>query len=305
MTVRRTCFLLKLCVGLLSVGALAASAATPQTGTAQGGGSASGGRLGAEGCVTCHGDLVKEFGSNPHSRMSVGAVVCETCHGPGKDHVDAKGDKTKIWNPINGRSQDGQELCVSCHKDQHPEMDRSAHAKGEVNCLGCHDIHKSKAERLLKEPESTLCYQCHADVREGFSMPVHHQVNEGILQCSDCHDPHEASQHRTLESVGRQNAACMKCHTGTAGPWAFEHSAVKSEGCVACHTPHGGANPHFLKKSNVSSLCLECHSPAQKQASGVQVNNAHRQDALRQACTTCHVGIHGSNHSEFFLRGPE
>ena len=53
---------------------------------------------------------------------------------------------------------------------------------------------------------------------------------------------------------------CVKCHTETAGPFVFEHPPVKTEGCVSCHLPHGGYNARLLTKSNVNTLCLQCHT---------------------------------------------
>ncbi len=306
----RSALLFPLSAGLLGALVLAAPAAKAQ-GAEQNGGvqAAAGSPEGTGGsavCATCHADVVKDFAGNPHSRTHGGAgSTCESCHGDGKDHVEARGDKTKIWNPVNAQTRDGKALCLNCHKDRHQGFNESAHGRGDVNCLGCHDMHHSKADALLKEAQPQLCYECHGDERHDFSMPFHHQVNEGVVQCSDCHDPHGARARGETKAIGEENATCVKCHTESAGPWKHEHSAVKSEGCVACHTAHGGANKHMLKRADVSALCLECHAPASSPTAGAEVNTAHSFKPPRADCTSCHADVHGSNTSELFLRGPE
>jgi DmsE family decaheme c-type cytochrome len=260
-------------------------------------------------CAGCHEEVVKGFVENPHARLTAShptdRVTCESCHGSGKAHVDSHGDKTKIFNPATASTHDVDGLCLDCHQDRHPDFDRSAHANGNVSCLGCHDIHQSKADNLLKASQPTLCYQCHDDTRFNFALPYHHKVNEGLVQCSDCHDVHGAFERTPLKSVSRQNAACVKCHTETAGPWSHEHSVVKSEGCVGCHTPHGGTNPRLLNRADVNAICLQCHSPSPAITAGTPPRPVHGKQAPRQPCKTCHLNIHGSNTSKDFLGSEE
>ena len=71
------------------------------------------------------------------------------------------------------------------------------------------------------------CFQCHTDLQPQFSMPFHHKVNEGLVKCSDCHDPHGTMQGKMLRTTASQNAICTKCHTEKAGPFVYEHPVVK------------------------------------------------------------------------------
>jgi DmsE family decaheme c-type cytochrome len=185
---------------------------------------------------------------------------------------------------------------LSCHQGKHANFERSAHSEGNVSCIGCHQIHNSKGEPLLKAPQATLCFECHTGTEPQFAMAFHHKVNEGLVQCTDCHDPHGAVEAKSLQQVARQNAACVKCHAGAGGPFTYEHLAVKTEGCTACHTPHGGPNARMLNRAKVNSICLQCHSPAVTPAT-----SAHSQTGQTQPCTTCHTGIHGSNVSPVLL----
>jgi DmsE family decaheme c-type cytochrome len=107
----------------------------------------------------------------------------------------------------------------------HPNFDRSPHAKANVSCLACHNIHGSKEEPLLKASQPTLCFQCHTDVKPQFDMPFHHKVNEGAVKCSDCHDVHGTFGKNNLRSTAdSEPAICTKCHTETRGPFVYEHA---------------------------------------------------------------------------------
>jgi predicted CXXCH cytochrome family protein len=78
---------------------------------------------------------------------------------------------------------------------------------------------------------------------------------------------------------------------------------VKTEGCPACHVPHGSNNPRLLKVNQVNQLCLECHTLALSSVpSQPPVGPAHNQAQKYQACTMCHAFIHGSNFSEVYFK---
>jgi DmsE family decaheme c-type cytochrome len=174
-----------------------------------------------------------------------------------------------------------------------------------VSCIGCHDIHAGKEEDLLKAAQPALCYQCHADIKPQFSMPFHHKVNEGLVLCSDCHDPHGTFERKGLKSATEQDAVCVKCHTETAGPFVYEHAAVKTEGCTACHDPHGGPNPRLLNRADVNTICLQCHFPSTHFTTLAPLGPSHNQAAQSQSCTICHASIHGSNTSGVFINSTE
>ncbi|MGA2535148.1 MAG: DmsE family decaheme c-type cytochrome [Terracidiphilus sp.] len=288
---------------------LGAKTAAAQSSASKSKDAAPGDFVGSEVCATCHEEVAKGFATNPHAKMAEmhgsKGVTCENCHGAGKAHVEAGGDKTKIFNPATASVADVDAKCLGCHQGQHQNFNRSAHAEGNVSCLGCHDIHSSKEEGLLKAPQPTLCYQCHTDVKPQFSMPFHHKVNEGLVQCSDCHDPHGTFEKKSLKSAAQQDAVCVKCHTETAGPFVYEHNVVKTEGCVACHTPHGGPNPRLLNRANVNTICLQCHSPSPNFTTGPPAGPSHNQAMQYQSCLICHASIHGSNTSEVFFNSTE
>lgn len=266
----------------------------------------SGELVGSEACATCHADEVKNFPSNPHAKMAQEhggkGATCEGCHGPGKAHIDAGGDASKIFSFTKATPKQVDTQCLTCHQGQHANFERSAHAEAGVSCTSCHSAHKFEEHAaMLKSKQPTLCYQCHTDVKPAFSQPFHHKVNEGLMSCSDCHDPHGTFQAKQLRTSAAQDAVCVKCHTETAGPWVYEHPPIKTEGCTSCHFPHGSPNPRLLTRSNVNSLCLQCHSPSMNfTAPGIP--SFHNQANQYQACTVCHTQIHGSNASSVFFK---
>jgi len=262
---------------------------------------------GAETCALCHADLATKFSSNPHSQLALmhggKGVTCESCHGPGQAHVASGGDPTKILQLSKMPAKQVDTTCLGCHAGAHPNFERSDHGKAGLSCTSCHSVHNSSGSPeagpvLLKVDQPMLCFSCHADVKPAFSQPFHHKVNEGLVKCSDCHDTHGTFGNNQLRSTADQNMICSKCHTETRGPFVFEHAAVKAEGCLGCHSPHGSQNARLLNVPNINQMCNQCHSPV---AAGT-IHGMNAGSAEVQSCIGCHTMIHGSNINPAFIR---
>ncbi len=299
----RACLMLMLGAGMVCATALGAPPAKGNPANTQTK-AASADFVGADTCATCHEEVSKKFADNPHQKMAEmhggNGVTCENCHGAGKAHVDGGGDTSKIFDPAKASIKEVTETCLRCHAGAHPDFDRSPHAKANVGCTSCHSVHASKGETLLKASQPALCFQCHNDVKPQFSLPFHHRVNEGAVNCSDCHDVHGTFGNSNLRSTADQNAICTKCHTEKRGPFIYEHAAVKGEGCVSCHTPHGSQNARLLNVPSINVLCAQCHSM-------VATNTIHNPMVLSQSsdvtpCIDCHTMVHGSNLDPFLKR---
>jgi DmsE family decaheme c-type cytochrome len=280
--------------------------------------------VGSNVCRTCHPDIWANFYRNPHYKSLASGqeapenTGCEGCHGPGQAHVQARGGKASIVAFSQLAPDKVLDTCLRCHGQtlSRANIRRSVHTQEEVVCINCHSVHRSQSPRfLLARRQADLCYGCHSSVRAQFAMPFKHRVNEGVVQCTDCHNPHGAftpsytmgSRPRMMEHADVNEEPCLKCHADKRGPFVYEHSAVRLEGCRSCHSPHGSMNARMLRRPTVFTTCLECHNGAGefgRRASGIthQSSTHNLADPRYQNCTTCHTRIHGSNSDSFFLR---
>ncbi|MEP7355278.1 MAG: cytochrome c3 family protein, partial [Acidobacteriota bacterium] len=265
-------------------------------------------------------------------------VDCETCHGPGKAHAEgeaaAHGDdgKTaaaaKLIFGFHANPKENSERCLSCHQSSREQsaFDHSTHMQHGVSCMDCHSTHMVEAARtpkrvetakaqadffsvpklaeetrwlhnsLLRKSQPDLCFSCHGNIQAQFALPTHHRVPEGAMKCTDCHNTHGTSNRATLRETGWET--CTGCHTEKRGPYVFEHSAVKVEGCATCHTPHGSVNRMLLVRREERLLCLQCHvNPF-----AANVPHSRLSFQTRGDCTRCHASIHGSNFNADFLQ---
>jgi DmsE family decaheme c-type cytochrome len=266
--------------------------------------------VGSEACKSCHEDIYNQYDASPHYKNTLQTYEgpskhgCEACHGPGSAHIDNPGDPTTIFHFENASPKQINDRCLGCHvtDGQHASYSRAAHSLNDVACTDCHSVHHPRTSQfLLVKSQPELCYTCHADKRAQFDMPFHHRVNEGLVKCSDCHNPHGTPLQHQLNAAVSQDAVCFTCHADKQGPFVFEHEPIKTEGCTACHTPHGSSNPHLLKFSSVNLLCLQCHTVSSFSAAP-GTPSFHNQTTQFQACTICHVKIHGSNFNQFFFK---
>lgn len=288
--------------------------------------------VGSDACKDCHEDQFKAFSHTSHAQLTKisswkGKVTgCEACHGPGKAHLE-EGDPAKIISFKNKSSKEISETCLTCHagKEERNNFRRGEHWRNDIGCTDCHSSHqfvtgrnlassitfvsKANGEKpgyssiaLLKLGEPQLCMSCHGETKPDFNKPFHHKVLEGAIKCSDCHNPHGGFEAKQTRLATGADAACIKCHADKQGPFTYEHAPLKTEGCTACHTPHGSSNPRLLRFSRVNQLCLTCHSAAHDVGATEPAGPQHNQNAQYANCTNCHVKIHGSYSSPVFFR---
>jgi len=220
--------------------------------------------------------------------------------------------QTQIVPPpqIPGATFVGSDACATCHQDISKGFVTATHfrlkAPGDnaknIGCESCHgagSIHVASggAPNTIINPRKSpeTCFQCHLDKRAQFDLPSHHPIVEGKMSCADCHDPHKGP---VIEGGGTElmspNDVCTKCHTEQAGPFVFEHEAMR-EGCVSCHNPHGSVNARLLIARN-QTLCLRCHFQ-QQTSTGIFIGDFNHTTFLnRGTCWSagCHEAIHGS-----------
>jgi predicted CXXCH cytochrome family protein len=282
-------------------------------------------RAGVNTCTTCHSEIVSAANHAYHAQQG---VECEDCHGNGSLHVEGGGDVSKIISYRRRSAREANGACLSCHAQDERVRHwmTGKHSSNGVRCIDCHQTH-SQAFRAVNEnrisfdtatraaltaglvsPETNVivrrpsaaneaCLKCHPSQRAQLSMPYHHPLREGKMDCADCHDPHGGAGGNNLRSANA-NQLCLTCHAQYRGPFAYQHPPV-TENCMLCHTPHGSPNPKLLTVS-APALCLQCHT-------------GHHNGAglpLPDRCINCHVSIHGtdtptpSGGTRFVDKGP-
>jgi predicted CXXCH cytochrome family protein len=265
------------------------------------------------GCETCHGP---------------GKAHADAEQDAAGDHAKEMAG-TKLIFAFNGSSKANSERCMTCHisSSQQEGFAHSQHAVAGISCNECHAAHLVKEVRdqskgslslaqaafyqvpqlpetvrwlhssLLKESEPNLCFTCHGNIQAQFALPVHHRVPEGLMKCTDCHNPHGSINRSSLNATNWET--CVKCHVEKRGPYVYEHPAVRVEGCVVCHSPHGNTNHFMLVRHEGRMLCLQCHTGFHGQ-DGVPHSRLGFQTSGE--CTRCHVAIHGSEFDPDLLR---
>jgi predicted CXXCH cytochrome family protein len=265
------------------------------------------------GCETCHGP------GKAHAEAEQNAA--------GDSAKEMAG--TKLIFSFHANAKDNSARCLVCHTSSQSQelFDHSQHAVAGISCDQCHASHLVQAVKdqshgnlsyaqeaffqvpalpesqrwlrssLLKNAEPNLCFSCHGNVQAQFALPIHHRVPEGLMKCSDCHNPHGSINRASLNATHWET--CVKCHVEKRGPYVYEHAAVRVEGCVICHNPHGDTNHFMLVRREGRQLCLQCHTGFHAQA---QVPHSRLGFQASGECTRCHVTIHGSELDPDFLR---
>jgi predicted CXXCH cytochrome family protein len=228
-------------------------------------------------CARCHTSGY-EFRAAPadargaRSSWRALGVDCEQCHGPASAHVAhwSGAEKPSGPDPLPRLASLPREraldVCLACHLEAEPFS---------------HGI--APGDDLLERVEPTLLDDdARLDatgrslelVYEGVSFLASTCAAAGRLTCTDCHDAHGgANRNALVESTGRANGLCVRCHADVAsdGTEHTHHAASGSAAlCVNCHMPlvtiergHGAVHDHTIGTPRPSAdgrdACSWCH----------------------------------------------
>lgn len=197
-----------------------------------------------------------------------------------------------------------ESICYPCHKVEFPEMKyQHKEAGGTWECLRCHEADARETtyaadamvKFIVKEEQrvAPLCYQCHERSAKNYSgyKYVHGPVIQA--ECNMCHNPHGSD----LEHLLQKDIAglCLECH-GKQNMLISPniHRPLTEKGCTGCHDPHGSNFPYFLE-SEIKDLCLKCHPKTDKQKNNHPVTRHPVSGAKDPAepgrkfsCISCH-----------------
>jgi DmsE family decaheme c-type cytochrome len=284
--------------------------------------------VGDKACEGCHQAAARGFGETvmgkvllEHPRDEVEKHGCESCHGPGSKYLpamaEAMGHGAKPDEIQHGPSRSGvvsfrhdsgesaelqNGVCLNCHNNGAQAFWRaSTHAFRGVRCIDCHTIMRKISPRyqlaaamqsspfMIIRPETPVCLRCHLKQKMEMTLPSHMPVFEGLMSCTDCHNPHGGPYPDQLVRA-TVNQTCYICHAEKRGPFLWIHPPV-TQNCLNCHDPHGSINRGMLKL-RPPRLCQQCHigtfHPGSPGAPGSVF-------VFSRSCTNCHSAIHGSN----------
>jgi predicted CXXCH cytochrome family protein len=217
---------------------------------------------------TTHDDTIVQPATLPAARS---AEVCGQCHSVAKFANDSI---ERAWYRDGGSFLPGDELEQSRHtlspsrmsaeeleslRTDHPAafesnfwsdgmvrvagreynglIESACYQQGGMTCLTCHTMHRGQPDDQLATAAKTndVCYQCHANYRDGLADHTHHAAESAGSLCYSCHMPHttyglfkgirahqvSSPSARTELETGRPNA-CNLCHLDQPLAWAAE-----------------------------------------------------------------------------------
>ncbi len=272
-------------------------------------------------CVHCHEVEGANFAKTNMGHLMIRkprdeqeGYGCQACHGAGREHVRHPHKPAPGFLGFRETGFDlgktANERCLQCHQNgERAFWQASTHAFRNIRCVDCHQVMcpvtatqqpapqlKTSPLRtefvtpfLVTRPETQVCLRCHLRKAMEINLPAHMPVREGLMVCTDCHNPHGGPYPKQLRAA-TVNELCYRCHAEKRGPFLWLHAPVMMN-CLDCHTPHGSINQHMLTIRE-PLLCQRCHvttrhpsTPQKKFAVFV----------FGQSCTNCHSQIHGSN----------
>jgi DmsE family decaheme c-type cytochrome len=273
---------------------------------------------GEQTCLKCHGGdpkvtaiLHSPMAMKGDQRTPFAMGGCQACHGDSADHIAMKKAFPDIVfkgpnaSPVEARNS----VCLTCHQaGLRMNWQGSAMERAGVACADCHTSHAAKDPVLVKTTQPQQCFTCHARQRAESFMYSHHPIREGLVVCSDCHNPHGSPGDTKGLKEFTTNQTCYNCHADKRGPMLWEHQPVR-EDCLNCHTPHGSNQPRLIKEQ-LNFLCSSCHSSSANHSGGSFSGGAgipYRGNApglafsfnetanTPRGCLNCHSQVHGSN----------
>lgn len=263
-----------------------------------------------ESCQSCHAEMTEYLNTTSHrilvteegKRVKNSPCGCTDCHRSWSGHLDEPA-KENIENPARLPAEENLKLCSECHLDPHIQEygEVSVHLRNSVSCSECHRVHSAEAGHLLSKSADKLCLGCHKDIKSRFLEVSHHPVLENVMRCIDCHEV--LKDFGAMLSDRGSSERCYSCHSEFSGPFPFEHDAtndytIQEGSCSSCHQPHGSSNPRLLREPE-QNLCLQCHFVPRHNTPHPGI--IQTEDYTKRNCMECHVDIHGSYQSQYFL----
>ncbi|HEX2830496.1 MAG TPA: DmsE family decaheme c-type cytochrome [Burkholderiales bacterium] len=255
-------------------------------------------------CKACHEPYFATYAASKHGtktdqRAPATRGGCIACHGEGSlEHAAKGGGKGTGALNLSSKTvspQTKNDVCLACHKGgKRVHWTTGTHAARDVTCSSCHTVHTNHDPTRDKLTQSETCFKCHKEQRVQINRTYRHPIREGLVACSDCHNPHGSASPKMMVR-DNVNDTCYACHMDKRGPFVRTHQPVQ-EDCSICHNPHGTTNPNLLK-ARQPFLCQQCHEPTSHRGNFATLSGTSTgANTLARGCANCHTNIHGSNN---------
>jgi len=249
-------------------------------------------------CANCHANApivwAGKHGTKGDGRTPIANAACATCHGDPTEHLKS------FSNPMPRRfskmgANEKNQVCLTCHQGRtRIHWQGSTHERNDVACASCHKIHTAHDKARDKQTQTEVCFTCHKEQRVQITRPSRHPIREGLVACSDCHNPH-GSVGPSMVLRDNVNDTCYTCHMEKRGPFVRTHQPVQ-ENCAICHNPHGTTTPNLLRL-RPPFLCQQCHEPTSHRGNVASLTGTSTgANTLARGCLNCHTNIHGTNN---------
>jgi predicted CXXCH cytochrome family protein len=214
--------------------------------------------------------------SGPGKVKSTGEQqVCIFCHTP--HHASAV---QPLWNrnlPVNayrvyssstlistpGQPTGSSKLCLSCH-DGTIALGSLLTANQTLNFANGVTTIPSGPMNLGTDLSGShpisFTYDANLATKNGkladpASLPKSVVLENGQLQCTSCHDPHDDSRGNFLVMTNRKSQLCNSCHTQNGQSTITAHNQ-----CADCHQQHNApSGAYLLSGATVTATCTTCH----------------------------------------------
>jgi formate-dependent nitrite reductase cytochrome c552 subunit len=260
-------------------------------------------------CQQCHQDIAQERPT--HAGLGFETCASAGCHNFHDNralyedfllkHLDTPAEVTDGSSPSRQRGTSGEPLAkadadgppfVALSAEELSDWEHSAHARGGVNCRGCHSTTNTG---WANEVGYERCGECHAAELDGFAAGRHGMrlaVKLAPLRVADARLAMKpAASERTL--------GCTSCH----GKHSFDTRAASVESCLGCHDDEhsrayrGSAHEReWLSdaEGRRGASCATCHMPRVSRNGEVSVvhnqndNLRPNEKMVRDVCLNCH-----------------
>jgi predicted CXXCH cytochrome family protein len=221
--------------------------------------------------------------------------ICVFCHIPGKAPVWNRYTSGAIYTPYSssttkatiGQPTGSSKLCLSCH-DGTVALGMVKSQPTEISMLGGSTMpvgNSNLTTNLDNDHPISFVYDeflrsAKGELHSPSTMMGPVRLEDGEMQCTSCHDPHDNQYGNFLVVDNIESALCVTCHDmdywslsehrvspatwdGLSNdPWPHtEKTSVRDNACESCHRSHSAGMPDRLLISSVEEdNCLNCHN---------------------------------------------